>query len=34
VWFTTADAIADWYLDNSYDSHLQFAVDAAGGAGR
>jgi allantoinase len=34
VWFTTADTIADWYLDNSYDGHRQFAVDAARGAER
>jgi hypothetical protein len=33
VWFTTADEIADWYLDRCYDDQLAFARSLAGAGG-
>jgi peptidoglycan/xylan/chitin deacetylase (PgdA/CDA1 family) len=33
VWFTTGDEIADHYLANHYDEHLEHAAGVAGGAG-
>ena len=33
VWFTTADEIADWYLDRCYDEQLAYAEGLAGAGG-
>jgi hypothetical protein len=33
VWFTTADGIADWYLDRCYDEQLAYAEGLVGDGG-